>query len=445
MFKSMKLQSKLLVIGCLMVLVPQIVVAIVTLVQNGVVLHNTVKETTNMVYSDLDHLVGSIYGMVKSHQDANEIQIKNSLNVARDVVSRSGGFSFDGATAKWEAVNQFSKVSAVVELPRMTVGGGWLGQIANAKANVMVVDKVRELVSVTCTVFQRMNENGDMLRVATNVIKKDGNRAIGTFIPSTEPDGKPNPVVSAVMRGETFVGKAFVVDRMYITAYEPIRDAGNRIVGMLYVGIPMESVQSLRQSIMNVVVGKTGYVWVLDSQGNYVISRKGERDGENIMKSTDEKGTLFIQDMIQKAKALKPGEVAQHSYMWKDPGEAEARMKTVKLVYFEPWDWVIGAGAADEELFDAISKIKAASISAIVLLFVIFLASLGAAVWVWTLIAKQISNPILQLIDATERMSLGDLDIKIDVSGQDEIGALAQAINRMQTSLKLALSRMKRG
>lgn len=443
-FKSMKLQPKILIIGCLMVIVPQLVVGIVTLVENAIILNNTVKETTQMVSADLEHIVQSLYGMVKSHQDVNEMNIKNSLNVARDIVARSGGFSFDSSTVKWTAENQFSKGSAVVELPKMNVGGTWLGQVANAKANVQVVDKVRELVNVTCTIFQRMNEAGDMLRVATNVIKQDGTRAIGTYIPGVEPDGKANPVVSAVMKGETFVGKAFVVDAMYITAYEPIRDSSNRIVGMLYVGVPMESVKSLRQTIMDVVVGKTGYVWVIDSQGNYVISKKGERDGENILNSKDEDGNPFVQDMIRKAKALKPGEVAEHSYPWINPGEKEPRMKMVRLAYFEPWDWVIGAGSAEEELMAGISKIKAASIRSTVLLFLIFIASLSAAVWVWTFVAKQITEPITRLIDATERMSLGELDIRIDTSGQDEIGSLAQAVNRMQTSLKLALSRMKK-
>lgn len=443
-FKSMKLQPKILIIGCLMVIVPQLVVGIVTLVENTIILKNTVKETTQMVSADLEHIVQSLYGMVKSHQDVNEMNIKNSLNVARDIVARSGGFSFDSSTVKWKAENQFSKGSAVVELPKMNVGGVWLGQVANAKANVQVVDKVRELVNVTCTIFQRMNEAGDMLRVATNVIKQDGTRAIGTYIPGVEPDGKANPVVSTVMKGETFVGKAFVVDAMYITAYEPIRDNANRIVGMLYVGVPMESVKSLRQTIMDVVVGKTGYVWVLDSQGNYVISKNGERDGENIMNSKDENGKFFVQDMIRKAKALKPGEVAEHSYPWINTGEKKPRMKMVRLAYFEPWDWIIGAGSAEEELMTGISKIKAASIRSTVLLFLVFIASLSAAVWVWTLVAKQITEPITRLIDATERMSLGELDIRIDTSGQDEIGSLAQAVNRMQTSLKLALSRMKK-
>ena len=34
---------------------------------------------------------------------------------------------------------------------------------------------------------------------------------------------------------------------------------------------------------MDIQVGDTGYVYVLDSKGNYVISKGGARDGENIM------------------------------------------------------------------------------------------------------------------------------------------------------------------
>lgn len=444
MFKSMKLQPKLLLIGCLMVIVPQLIISAFTLVQNKKLLNHTVEEMTRLTYADLDHIVQSIHGMVRSHQDVNDMNIKNSLNVARDIVLNNGGFSFGDRTVKWQAINQFTQETSVAELPQMKVGDQWLGQISNAKSSVLVVDKVRELVSVTCTIFQRMNANGDMLRVATNVIKKDGSRAIGTFIPGVNPDGKPNPVVQAVMRGETFVGKAFVVNAMYITAYEPIRDASNTIVGMLYVGVPMESVQSLRQTIMDVVVGDTGYVWVLDSQGNYVISDNGERDGENILNAKDDEGNFFIRDIIRKARELKPGAVTEHRYPWKNAGDTQARMKIAKITYFEPWDWVIGAGSIEEEFLAASTKIKAAALRNTVLLISIFLVSLLVAVWVWTLIARQITRPIITLIDATERMSLGELDITIDITSQDELGALGQAIKRMQTSLKLAMMRIRK-
>jgi two-component system NtrC family sensor kinase len=76
----------------------------------------------------------------------------------------------------------------------------------------------------TATIFL-----GD-LRISTNVMDKEGNRAIGTRV-SAE-------VYEQVLgKGIPWIQRAFVVDEWYITAYEPIRDIQNKIVGMLYVGM----------------------------------------------------------------------------------------------------------------------------------------------------------------------------------------------------------------
>jgi HAMP domain-containing protein len=58
--------------------------------------------------------------------------------------------------------------------------------------------------------------------------------------------------------------------------------------------------------------------------------------------------------------------------------------------------------------------------------------------------ARAIVTPLMKLTDAAERMSLGELNVKIDVKSKDEIGLLALAIGRMQTSLWLAMNRLRR-
>lgn len=65
--------------------------------------------------------------------------------------------------------------------------------------------------------------------------------AIYQYTKATNPNGSPNPVVASVLRGETFRGRAYVVNAWYITAYEPIYDSGKNVVGVLYVGIPQEN------------------------------------------------------------------------------------------------------------------------------------------------------------------------------------------------------------
>ena len=90
-------------------------------------------------------------------------------------------------------------------------------------------------------------------------------RAVGTYVPKTNPGGQNNPVVAAVLRGETFKGRAFVVDSWYITSYAPIKNGEGDIIGMLYVGIPQEKVAGVRKGIEAIRVGQTGYAYVLDS------------------------------------------------------------------------------------------------------------------------------------------------------------------------------------
>ena len=76
----------------------------------------------------------------------------------------------------------------------------------------------------TVTIFQ-----GD-LRISTNVKMEDGSRAVGTRLSAS--------VCDVVLdRGEVWANPAFVVNDWYITAYEPIRDPSERIIGVLYVGL----------------------------------------------------------------------------------------------------------------------------------------------------------------------------------------------------------------
>jgi HAMP domain-containing protein len=48
------------------------------------------------------------------------------------------------------------------------------------------------------------------------------------------------------------------------------------------------------------------------------------------------------------------------------------------------------------------------------------------------------------IIDAANAISRGDLDVSIDIEQGGEIGELANSIDRMRTSLKAAIERLRR-
>ncbi len=75
----------------------------------------------------------------------------------------------------------------------------------------------------TATVFM-----GDM-RISTNVMDAQGRRAVGTRVSKQVAD-------RVLVEGLSWTGRAFVVDRWYLSQYDPIRDPDGEVIGILYVG-----------------------------------------------------------------------------------------------------------------------------------------------------------------------------------------------------------------
>jgi methyl-accepting chemotaxis protein len=134
------------------------------------------------------------------------------------------------------------------------------------------------------------------------------------------------------------------------------------------------------------VIGKTGYIFVLNATGNargtYVLSKGGKRDGESLWDAKDSNGHYFIQEICQKAVSLGPGEIGEQRYPWKNEGEAAPRMKVARFTYFPSFDWVIASSAYEEEILEAANKIQLSSSakSAPAIVFVLAIA-ISAAVW----------------------------------------------------------------
>ncbi len=58
--------------------------------------------------------------------------------------------------------------------------------------------------------------------------------------------------------------------------------------------------------------------------------------------------------------------------------------------------------------------------------------------------STRLMNSMTSIIDATNAISRGDLDVPIEINQAGEIGELAKAIDRMRTSLKAAIERLRR-
>ena len=128
-----------------------------------------------------------------------------------------------------------------------------------------LVDRIKEVAGIdTATIFL-----GD-LRVSTNVMTQEGERAIGTRV---------SEEVSQVVlnQGNEYVGTAFVVNENYITRYDPLKDHAGQEIGILYVGAKQASfyrlVNVFNQRIILVAIGTIILTIILTTPVSRAITR----------------------------------------------------------------------------------------------------------------------------------------------------------------------------
>jgi two-component system NtrC family sensor kinase len=140
-------------------------------------------------------------------------------------------------------------------IPILDEKGDFLGTLIGGillNRNFDIVDKINQVVHEgqvyngkeigAVTVFQAD------LRISTNLKNEDGTRGTGTLVSGDVFD-------TVLKQGKRSVGEAFVVDGTFITAYEPITDPTNAIIGILGVGVLKQPFDDLLQRTLITFLG----------------------------------------------------------------------------------------------------------------------------------------------------------------------------------------------
>jgi methyl-accepting chemotaxis protein len=128
--------------------------------------------------------------------------------------------------------------------------------------NNAIVDKIKRVTGGTATIFQ-----GDT-RIATNVLKPDGARAVGTTLAK-------GPAYDAVFsRGESYRGPVDILGKRYYAAYDPLKDQSGKVVGVLYVGLKEDDLFRSFDHSMMLASGGTVLLVVLLGLPGYVLLRR---------------------------------------------------------------------------------------------------------------------------------------------------------------------------
>lgn len=214
---------------------------------------------------------------------------------------------------------------------------------------------------------------------------------------------------------ETLIGKTSKKPALVMAV--PIKN-GEEIIGVLGAAMNIDTLSSTIATWKN---GSTGYAFMVDGADKVISHPKSEYNLEQKKLSDD-----------PVVKAARSGSFSKPIFFKNETGQ-DAVAVSVKVSN----DWVLSVRQDESEIFASIRQFQ---MFAVAILLVSMLISVILAV----MVGKSITRPVLFLADAANKMSLGDMDVKIDVKTKDEIGVLAESISRLQTSLVIAIKRLKK-
>ncbi len=214
---------------------------------------------------------------------------------------------------------------------------------------------------------------------------------------------------------QTLIGRTNNLPALVLAV--PIK-SGDKTVGIMAASMTIDDVS---KRVATWKRGNTGFAFLVDEKGKVVAHQLNQY----VVSEKNLSAHPLIAAFKQKRKSATLN-------FTNDQGRP-----CLGYVRGNTYGWALAIQQDHEEVFSTLRGIQrlAVILLGLTIVLVLFIAWFSA---------KRVTKPIMALTKAAEQMSLGNLNLKIDIKSKDEIGLLAQAITRMQTSLRLALDRLKR-
>ncbi|KFF45126.1 chemotaxis protein [Pseudomonas sp. BRG-100] len=291
---------------------------------------------------------------------------------------------------------------AGVQTPSLYLGNEVLNN------NFEEVDEFKQMSGGVATVFVRSGD--DFIRVSTSLTKQDGNRAIGTVL------DRQGAAYQRVADGQTYIGRAVLFDRSYMTQYSPVRDSSGKVIAVLFIGFDYTDAQNAQfENLKRFRLGQTGSLALLDEQKHWLVPPAGVQAPDQA-----------IAVMLDLAKTPGAGR------FWSDNNEDFYSVS----VPFEGGPWAVVASMPKAEIRAVTWEVGIRLVIGSVLAM---LLAVGATVW---LLRSKLA-PLSDLVRQAQALGAGDLSARLNVSSHDEIGQLARSFNQMGEALSTMVSHIR--
>ncbi len=342
--------------------------------------------------------------LVEIQIEDRQAYVKSGVKVMKRIASLNKFTLDNNNIIEVNAINQANGEASTISIPSLMHGE------QNLFHTYELVDEIGEIMNGTATVFQKIPEG--FLRISTNVKKQNGERGIDTYI------SNDSPVAQKILAGDSFYGRAFVVDDWYLTAYEPLYIEGE-VEGIIYVGVKEKNMDGIKEVFRSKKYLTSGYPLMVNSSGDFLIHPT--KEGHNTADAD------FFQQIINSKS-----ERGKIEYEWE--GED-------KLLYFrfvKSIDAYIVITYYKSEITDII-------IENIIVLGIIFIIAITLLILIIRLVSRTITKPLSECVTFSEQLSKGNLSASISIEQDDEIGTLAKALKDMITKIEAVVSDIIRG
>jgi methyl-accepting chemotaxis protein len=327
---------------------------------------------TESLTSDADALIEARLSSIENTLAIIDHLMNDKVSTAVSVLQLQG--KAIGAPSQGKPV-----VVGTENVPSLLLGG------KPQQSSYDLVDRVAGQVGGTATLFSRRGD--DFIRVSTNVRKPDGSRAVGTPL---DPKGK---AIQAIRAGRSFRGVVDILGAPYYTAYEPMRDAQGEVVGIWFVGYPFSALTDIGSVIAKSRIFENGFVAILDQKNIARFKSEGAPDSviNGLRMHIPELANTWVhQDRV-----------------------------------FSPWGYTLSAGYPQSDMTAMLSGMRNVMYGAGTVL-VALIALLAALLVNFTII-----RPVTKLMKAAEELAMGNVNIELPKTSDDEIGRLGAAFVAM--------------
>jgi len=385
-FSRMKIGTKILIICMVLISVPTLLLGLVAYTSSSNAISGQVDTLLSTEISDIQKMTSNTYDLAQQ-------KVNGDLNVLRSTFYGYGTPEISGGKL-------------------VLRGQGSQEYVVND--NFEIVDQIERMTGSKATIFQKTG--GQAIRISTNVVGADGKRAVGTPVSDAVYD-------AVILKGQTYYGTADVVGKTYITAYEPIKSSNGEIIGILFVGVPEDSVYGgLKKEMLGVKLGQSGYIYVVDSKGTLLVHPSLQ--GQNM---ADQE---FIQKMIANKDKVRD-KPAMIDYMWEG---APAR---AYYMYFPALDWIIASRVNPAEFMAPIDGIRNAII-------IILVASIAVGALISLMFGRSIARRMGDLVTLGNQVMDGELgkasktleEGMESATGGDEIAEVSKAFGNVVKTIQ---------